>query len=51
MDIETLKDIRRICAIVLKNNFGHHELDSLCFTVSLKPDILFLNNTEQETKQ
>ena len=48
VDSETLSDIRRICEIILGNNFGNHELDSLAFYVGHNPAIL--NSTAQERK-
>ena len=48
VDSETLSDSIRICEIIVGNNFGNHELDSLAFYVGHHPAIL--NSTAQERK-
>ncbi len=48
VDSETLSDIRRICEIILGNNFGNRELDSLAFYVGHHPAIL--NSTARKKK-
>jgi hypothetical protein len=40
MDEETLTQINRMCEIILGNNFGNKELDSLAFNVGHHPDVL-----------
>ena len=50
MDEDTLNDIRRICEIILGNNFGHRELDSLAFYVGHHPLILNPGNTQQRVQ-
>lgn len=40
MDIETLKQINRMCEIILGNNFQNNELDSLAFYIRHHPDVL-----------
>ena len=47
MDEETLKDIRRMCEIILGNSFGNHELDSLAWYVGHHPLILNPGNAQQ----
>lgn len=50
MDEETLQDIRRMCEIIMGNNFGHHELDSLAFYVGHHPLILNPGNAQQQVQ-
>lgn len=40
-DHELLKNIKRICDIVVNNCFGHDELDRLAFYVGHHPDIFY----------
>jgi hypothetical protein len=48
MDQDTLKDIARMCEIILGNSFGNHELDSLAWYVGHHPLILNPGNAQQK---
>lgn len=50
MDEETLKDISRMCEIILSNTFGNHELDSLAWYVGHHPLILNHDNAQQQVQ-
>ncbi len=51
VDVETLRDIRRICEIVLNNAFGNSELDSLALYVGHHPLVLNSDTSKQTNKQ
>ena len=47
MNEETLRDIRRMCEIVLSNTFRNPELESLAWYVGHHPLILNPGNAQQ----
>ena len=49
MDEETLKDIKRMCEIILGNTFGNHELDSLAWYVGHHSLVLNPNTVNEGT--
>ena len=50
MDEETLKQISRMCEIILGNTFGNRELDSLAFYVGHHPLVLNPGNAQQQVQ-
>jgi hypothetical protein len=48
IDAETLKQIHRMCEIILGDTFGNKELDSLAFSVGHHPDVLNAFNKTTE---
>lgn len=51
IDNETLSDIKRICDIVVNNNFGNNELDSLAFYVGHHPDVISAKSVNEGVKE
>ena len=50
MDKELLADVKRMCEIIMNNNFGHNTLDSLAWYVSHHPDVMNIQNTSDNSE-